>query len=98
MSEWLLFKKKAFSELQLLGLYTQDTSSDEATAVPKEETAENGTEMCHTTEMWYRKPEEYYENTLQESKMCEEGKKNTESLRQEKISKISESSHENEYD
>lgn len=48
--------------------------------------------------MWYRKPEEYYENTLQESKMCEEGKKNTESLRQEKISKVSESSHENGYD
>lgn len=73
------YSKNAFSALQLLGLYTQDTSSDEATAASKEETA-----AC--SEMWYRNPEEHYENTLQESKMCEG--KITESLRQEKISKI----------
>lgn len=42
--------------------------------------------------MWYRKPEEYYENTLQECKMCE-GKKITEAVRQEKISKMMESKH-----
>lgn len=45
----------------------------------------------------YRKSEEYYENTLQESKMCE-GKKVTESLRQKKISKIIESNCEDVFD
>lgn len=41
-------KKNAFCELQLSGLYTQDMSSDEVTAVPEEEIAANGYQRCGT--------------------------------------------------